>query len=78
MGTVIYTDSTVLLLPGIYIPLLFMRAGRILMLRLFGISQVDAVSVLGTLNKDKAEFLMTGELLYNTGEQWDGGEGAIN
>lgn len=24
------------------------------MLRLFGISQVDAVSVLGTLNKDKA------------------------
>lgn len=48
------------------------------MLRLFGVSQVDAVSVLGTLNKDKAEFLMTEELLCNTGEQWDGGEGAVN
>ena len=32
----------------------FYESSSTLMLRLFGISQVDAVSVLGTLNKDKA------------------------
>lgn len=46
---------TVLLQLSIDIPLLLMRAGRTLrMLELFSVSQVDAVSVLGTVNKDKA------------------------
>lgn len=47
--------NTVLLQLSIDISLLFMRAGRTLrMLELFSVSQVDAVSVLGTVNKDKA------------------------
>lgn len=51
----INTGSTVLLQSSSDIPLLLMRAGRTLrMLGLFGVSQVDAVSVLGTINKDKA------------------------
>lgn len=51
----INAGSPVLLQLSIDIPLLFTRAGRTLrMLGLFSVSQVDAVSVLGTINKDKA------------------------
>lgn len=51
----INTGSPVLPQLSIDIPLLFTRAGRTLrMLGLFSVSQVDAVSVLGTINKDKA------------------------